>query len=760
MSLTIPLAELAGGAAPRIRVEAEQGGTAVAEFGARMVRIGDAMETDRLDREAVTVRSRMQRDLGQLALDMESVGDPDELDRSWVERSSALRDEVLGAADPRNRARLEANWNELADARSLQIGARAIEARNSAWRAGLDEQAYSYVSTAAGADPKTRQAGRDQLADTVAEGIASGRITPEQGAVILRNAAQDGERAALTGRLDTDPEGALAALEAGEYPGLDPLYAEGAKTVARSKVAQRDATAQVEADRQAKVRQTEIGERLKAGTINARAGRVNTWEADLRADPEVRAHPDFPEFEAALELRDAIPGFATMTPDQQAELIAAEAAKPVTDTWETKRLEALQETHKETVKVTGEAAKERLDAITANARAGRRTVGEAEALADPALRGHPGYAEAAAAVRLREAMPTFATLPPDKQAKLIEIDMAQAVTHPWEDSRRKALEASKAESDAAWAGDAIAHATKLGFQIAKLPDPAGDPADFAEGLAARRRDALWLHDRKYTKTPVFFSAEERAQLAQATGTAADPETRAALAQGFLSAFGKDAPRALAEIGGDEVFAHMGSLASAGGPPGLVAEAFRGQQAIDGKVVALPKPADRRQWADDVLGDVLAGDAVTEARILKSADAIYAARAPRSGEPDADAYKAALQAAIGQDATARGEPIGGVQEVRGARTILPIGVSAEAVETALDQDDAADRLRAAGASGGAPLYAGQPLSADMVGGLKLRAVGNDAYALYVERRGRRFDVTDSSSGRPYVVRLSRFVGGRP
>jgi hypothetical protein len=259
---------------------------------------------------------------------------------------------------------------------------------------------------------------------------------------------------------------------------------------------------------------------------------------------------------------------------------------------------------------------------------------------------------------------------------------------------------------------------------------------------------------------VFFSAEERAQLAQATGKAADPETRAALAQGFISAFGKDAPRALAEIGGDEVFAHMGSLASAGGPPGLVAEAFRGQPAIDGKVVALPKAADRRLWADEVLGDVLAGDAPTEARILKSADAIYAARAPRSGEPDADAYRSALQAAIGQDATARGEPIGGVQEVRGARTMLPIGVSAEAVETALDQDDAADRLRAAGASGGAPLYAGQPLSADMLGGLRLRAVGNDAYALYVERRGRRFDVTDSKSGRPYVLRLSRFLGAAP
>ena len=662
MSLTIPLAELAGGAAPRIRVEAEQGGTAVAEFGARMARIGDAMETDRLDREAVTVRSRMQRDLGQLALEMESVGDPDELDRTWVERLSALRDEVLGAADPRNRARLEANWNELADARSLQIGARAIEARNSAWRAGLDEQAYSYVSTAAGADPKTRQAGRDQLADTVAEGIASGRITPEQGAVILRNAAQDGERAALTGRLDTDPEGALAALEAGEYSGLDPLYAEGAKTVARSSIAQRDAQAQAEAERLAVARAKEIGDRLHAVRDNAREGRVSTHEVDLMSDPEIRDHPDYAEAEAAIAVRAALPQFALLPPTDQQALIAAEAAKAITDPWENRKLEAMR-------------------------------------------KGAGASAEA-------------------------------------------------------WASDAIKQAGALGLNVPELPDPAGDPAEFAKGLAVRRGFALSLRDRGYVKSPRFFSAEEQARLAQATSVAAAPEARAQLAQAFVSAFGKDAPRALAEIKGDDTFAHMGSLASAGGSPGLVAEAFRGQQAIDQKTVALPAAKERREWADEALGDVLAGDALTEGRILRAADAIYAARAPRTGDADREVYMAAVQAAIGQDATARGEPVGGVQEVRGARTMLPIGVSAEAVETALDRDDAADRLRAAGASGGAPLYAGQPLSADMVGGLKLRAVGNDAYALYVERRGRRFDVTDSSSGRPYVVRLSRFVGKRP
>ena len=33
---------------------------------------------------------------------------------------------------------------------------------------------------------------------------------------------------------------------------------------------------------------------------------------------------------------------------------------------------------------------------------------------------------------------------------------------------------------------------------------------------------------------------------------------------------------------------------------------------------------------------------------------------------------------------------------------------------------------------------------------------EVYTLYVERRGRRFDVTDSASGRPYVLRMSRFL----
>ena len=659
MSLTIPLAELTGGAVPRVRVEeAGAGGRMVAEFGQRLTRIGDAMETDRLDREAVTIRSRMQRDLGQLSLDMEGIGDPDELDRTWEERSGALRDEVLGAADPRNRARLEANWNELADRHALRIGARAIEARNSAWRVGLEDQAQAYVSSAPGSDAATRQTGRDLLADSVAEGIRDGRLTPEQGADILRKAGQDGERAALMGRLDTDPDGALTALEAGEYAGADPLYVEGAKSVARAKIASREAAAAAEAERAAKERTREIGDRLHAIRDVARDGAASTWEIEFLADPEVRAHPDYAEAEAAVALRTAMPQFALLPPADQRALIAAEEAKTVAEPWE---------------------------------------------------------------LRQRDAM-------------------------------RKGAEASAAK----WASDPIAQAGALKLGVPALAEPSGDPGEIAKSLAARRGFGQSLKDRGYTEAPVFFSAEERAALAQAVAPGADPEARAGLAAAFVSAFGKDAPRALAEIGGDGVFAHMGSLASAGGAPGLAAEAFRGQQAMADKLVALPSAAERREWADEALGDVLAGDAPTEARILAAADAIYAARAPRTGDPDRDLYMAAVQAALGQQQTARGAASGGVQELRGAATLLPIGVTAEAVEDALDAGDAADRLRAAGASGGEPLYAGQPLDGSTLGGLRLRAIGNDVYTLYVERRGRRFDVTDSASGRPYVLRMSRFL----
>ena len=660
MSLTIPLAELTGGVAPRIRVEAPQDGAMVADFGQRVARIGDALETDRLDREAVTARSRIQRDLGQLSLDMEGIGDPDALDQAWEERSSALRDDILGSVDPRNRARIETAYDEVADRHALRIGARAIEARNSAWRAGLDDQALAYVSGAAGSDAATRQAGRDQLADSVAEGIRDGRLTAEQGADILRKAGQDGERAALMGRLDTDPDGALTALEAGEYAGADPLYVEGAKSVARAKIASREAAAAAEAERAAKERTREIGDRLHAIRDVARDGAASTWEIEFLADPEVRAHPDYAEAEAAVALRTAMPQFALLPPADQRALIAAEEAKTVAEPWE---------------------------------------------------------------LRQRDAM-------------------------------RKGAEASAAK----WASDPIAQAGALKLGVPALADPSGDPGEIAKSLAARRGFGQSLKDRGYTEAPVFFSAEERAALAQAVAPGADPEARAGLAAAFVSAFGKDAPRALAEIGGDGVFAHMGSLASAGGAPGLAAEAFRGQQAMADKLVALPSAAERREWADEALGDVLAGDAPTEARILAAADAIYAARAPRTGDPDRDLYMAAVQAALGQQQTARGAASGGVQELRGAATLLPIGVTAEAVEDALDAGDAADRLRAAGASGGEPLYAGQPIDGSTLGGLRLRAIGNDVYTLYVERRGRRFDVTDSTSGRPYVLRLSRFLGG--
>jgi len=335
----IPLAELAGGRAAQVRVEAPGTGDAVAQFGQRLGQIGEAMETDRLDREMVVARSRIQRDLGQLALEMEGIGDPDALDAAWVERSGALRAQSMAGVDPRNRARVEASYDELANGYTLRIGARALEGRNSAWRAALDEQTNAYVGAAAGSDRGSRDAGLQELTESVADGIASGRITPEQGGDILRRAAAEGEQAAVLRHLEADPAGVVAALDRGEYEGLDPVYAENVRIKAANDIA----AASVEAERQAKVASDAIGDELGEIRDIFAAGRMpSAGQLALLSDARAQDRPEFAETMAAGELMRDRGAILSAPPAEIAAMIQEERAQPIVRKWQNERLKVLE----------------------------------------------------------------------------------------------------------------------------------------------------------------------------------------------------------------------------------------------------------------------------------------------------------------------------------------------------------------------------------------------------------------------------------
>lgn len=328
--ITIPLAQLAGRAAAPQAPEPAGGGEAVARFGEAIGRIGDALETDRLDRAMVRARIDMQRGLGQAALDLKSEGDPDALDAGWEQRSTALRQQVVDGADPRIRARVGLAFDELSDRHALSIGARALDLRQSAVLAGLDEQAEAYVASAPGADPGVRAANLAHLQDSVGEAMARGVITPQEASQRLRGATAGGATAVAIGDSARDPAGFLTRLDAGEYADLDPLERERMR-----------AGAQKEVERQVAVRGQAIDKELDA-IVELSAKGVTAAQAGLLDDPEVQARPKYAQARAAVDLTTEQPALGIMTVGELDTLIAEEKKKPIVRQWQAERLQVLE----------------------------------------------------------------------------------------------------------------------------------------------------------------------------------------------------------------------------------------------------------------------------------------------------------------------------------------------------------------------------------------------------------------------------------
>lgn len=154
------------------------------------------------------------------------------------------------------------------------------------------------------------------------------------------------------GRLDTDPQGLLDALDKGEFDGLDPIYREGLKTSARGEIARRDAAAQVAADKAAKERQTAIGDELKEIIAISKAGR-RAAQSGILADPEVQKHPLYREAVAATQLGNERPTIGTATVAQLDAMIAEEKAKPVVRDYQTERLKVLEAQRDRTAEALG-----------------------------------------------------------------------------------------------------------------------------------------------------------------------------------------------------------------------------------------------------------------------------------------------------------------------------------------------------------------------------------------------------------------------
>lgn len=476
----------------------------------------------------------------------------------------------------------------------------------------------------------------------------------------------------LSRQYEMNPEGFGQAAQ--EY--IDQIVANAPdvlKTEIRSdlnQIAQRR-TAGIMADKQADTRK-------RANNSNqAMIERYSSEYAELKAaGDEEGASIAFDRLSSQLRLRESLPGLA-FTQAQSANVIRA-AEKSAA------RIKA-QAQKAQIAEVKGE-----LKEVLKAAKAGLHAESEG-LLSDPnVVAMHPELArEAKAYVTLRDEMPGLKALPPDQLDGIVANSAQGAISEEWEIDVIKAAQKIAKDSRKAWATDPIAHASEvLENKPPQIPEYIPGAEDqFVDVLSERMAYGDALAANGHTKKPVYFSKEEATQLSALLGKESPPEVRASVAGMLAGGFGSKAASVFDTLDLDPVTRMAGKMFSAGDPL-TASEAIRGQTLIDEGAVKLPTKAAKQSALGQVVGQALAGVAGADqqlSEIMEYASSLYAASAmgmdPKSEEAK-NLYEQSMQRALGQSTDMNGLKRGGIQEVLGEKTLLPLGVNGEEANAAL------------------------------------------------------------------------------
>lgn len=412
-----------------------------------------------------------------------------------------------------------------------------------------------------------------------------------------------------------------------------------------------------------------------------------------------------------------------------------------------------------------------LDNVIDAANQGRIFENETDILDTPEFRDHPKFNEALAAVNLRDDRPEIAQMTPDQLRAAIAEERGKTVANGYDNDRLKAMEAILASSEAGWKNDPVAQAESVGLMPPTAPEDIAnaDEQTLVNFFAARADFANEQVEGGYTETPVFFTADERAQIAALAAADQDPASRVRLAAMISSGFGDNAQQALTNLGADTVFAHMAGLVASNGNPNSAEMAFRGQQAIEAGSVILPTPTEAKAIIRSTLAPQFRGvagaDAIVE-NLMDVSTAIYADMAREEADFDANLFNQALNLALGQSSTASNTPTGGMAEINGQATILPVGMAANDVQNALifvesqfrrqrSGDESAvptELMTAAGMSGEAPTFGGEPINAEIMDELTMQAVGDGEYLLFYKGH----EITAGDTGQSFIIDIRRLI----
>lgn len=346
MALTVPQAGTTAGVsagdrlsghAASLQFEADDTGGIIAEFGQAMLKTGNRLEADRLDRQMRRANVDMTKELGDLSRQAKTIADPDELDAFWRAGVAGMRQRYLaGRVDRKIAADWQIGFDDLVNrhAGSLGIMGLATRAADRA-RSFADLEAVAGAE-AASADPAVRErlyadydAGVDDL-------VARGMLTPEAAAAKKSDFRASAESAGLTALAAEDPEAVAEEIGAGAFPNVP--AEEATQWLKRAQGARGAATA--EAANASAARESAADARLRGDLAAASAtvgkGRATALER-LAEDPAAATrHPEaVARLRGAIALRDAGIFTRQMTPD---ELVALETrlarSGKVTDRWQ------------------------------------------------------------------------------------------------------------------------------------------------------------------------------------------------------------------------------------------------------------------------------------------------------------------------------------------------------------------------------------------------------------------------------------------
>lgn len=406
--------------------------------------------------------------------------------------------------------------------------------------------------------------------------------------------------------------------------------------------------------------------------------------------------------------------------------------------------------------------------------------------------------EARAFVTLRDTTPGLHSMPPDMLDQVVADTESGEITEDWEVDVVKAVRTIAKESRKAWESDPIAQANRvMENKPPAIPEYVpGEEEAFVEALTARRNYGLMLQEGGYTETPTFFSKEEADKLSMVLGKESPAELRAAVSGALVAGFGNEAIDVFdkLDIAGSTKMA--GKMFAAGSEAAAV-EAMHGQALLDEGVVSPPtKAVERSAFTPDMQQalDGIPGMTDKLDEVMSYATAIYAASAAGvdpGSDQDKKLFAASVQKALGQSVDAKGRTTGGIQDVLGQKTLLPLGMSGEDANGALRSslglmphgggffgglanlgaalsgeklEPAIEAWQAATPhieGGSLPMFNGQPIPQSYFqdGGVRIVSAGRNQYRMEIVGSGASLPVEDKN-GNVLFFDLEALVGAMP